>query len=46
MALKLYSSVPKRLELRARTFSGLTPAVVEVTGETLVAFLDPHLEYS
>ena len=42
MALKLYTSVEKRLKLKVRKFLGLIPTFVEVTGEKLLGDLLPR----
>ena len=48
MALKFYTSLAKRLKLKASKFSGVIPTFVEGTGEELVegTFLGtpPHPE--
>ena len=42
MALKFYNDLAKELKLKVRTFLGLIPTFVEVTGEKLVEW--GHLE--
>ena len=42
MALKSYASVGKGLKLKFKTFWGLTPAFVDVTGEKLVGGFFAH----